>query len=249
MQKLYGKSCLITGTNRGLGKAIMEEFAKEGANIYAHARRETSEFVSLTEEVASKCGVSITPVYFDMTDYSAMKTAIMDIMKRRESVDVLVNSAGIAHGGFLQSTPLGIIKDVFEVNFFSVISLSQLIVKLMTRNKTKGAIVNIASIAGLDLNQGNCAYGLSKASVIALTKLMAKEYTRGGIRVTAVAPGLIDTGMARQMEVKAGKAMVEDSLMKRLGRPEEVARLVAFLASDEASFISGEIVRIDGGKV
>lgn len=248
MGRLDNKNCLITGTNRGLGKALTEEFASEGANIYAHTRTKSNEFTDAMNGMAAKYGVKITPLYFDMTDYKAMKTAMAGILKSGEAVDVLVNSAGIAHGGFLQATSVQKIKEVFDVNYFSVIQLTQLVVKIMTIHKTKGAVVNIASVAGMDLKPGNCAYGMSKSSVIALTSLMAKEYTPQGIRVNAVAPGLLETDMADLMEDTAREQMISGSLMKRLGKPEEVAKVVSFLASDEASFVSGQTIRVDGGQ-
>ncbi len=248
MKRFCGKRVFITGTNRGLGNVLVNKFASEGADIYAHARTETNEFKDEMASVSEKNGVHIVPVFFDMTDYPKMKEAMLSIMKSQETIDVLVNSAGIAHGGFLQATPIQTIKNVFDVNFFSVIQLSQLVVKIMNVHKTEGAIINLASVAGQDLNPGNCAYGMSKASVAALTKLMSKEYTPLGIRVNAVAPGLLETDMAQQMEEKAKEKMIQSSLMKRLGKPEEVANVILFLASSEASFVSGQTIRVDGGQ-
>ncbi|MBQ3625824.1 MAG: SDR family oxidoreductase [Synergistaceae bacterium] len=243
---LNGKNCLVTGANRGLGKAVVEKFAQCGANVWACARSHREEFENFIQETAQKYSVDVTPLYFDVTEYQGTKAAVTEIMKSKRPLDVLVNCAGIAHGGFIQTTPIQTIKDVFEVNFFAVVQLTQLAVKLMARNK-KGSIINIASIAGIDLNEGNCAYGISKSAVIALTKVMSKEYAQFGIRVNAAAPGLLDTDMAKQMEDKAYQEMVSHSLLSRLGRPEEAANVIAFLASDEASFISGQVIRVDGG--
>ncbi len=244
--RLQNKNSFITGCNRGLGKAILVKFASEGSDIWAHARKETSGFKEFIKETADKYNVEIRPVYFDILDTASMKEAVKGIMQSKIPVDILINNAGIAHGGLFHTVPVQQIRSVFDINFFAVMELSQLILKLMLR-KNSGSIVNITSVSGMDLSAGNCAYGVSKASLIAATRTLAAEYTPHGIRINAVAPGLLETDMAELMEGKAYNDMIERSLMNRLGKPEEVASVVAFLSSDEASFISGQVLRIDGG--
>lgn len=248
MNKLIGKNCLITGTNRGLGNVILEEFAEEGCSIiWAHARKKDIDFEENVKEISHKFQVDIRPIYFDLTEYTEMKDCIVtEIMKNKLSVDVLVNNAGVAHGGYFRATPVKDIEKIFDTNLFSVMNLTQLIAKFMFKNRC-GSIINISSIAGIDLDIGNCAYGLSKAALISLTTVMAKEFTPYGIRVNSVAPGLLETDMAKEMEEKAYQEMISHSLMKRLGKPKEVAKVVTFLASDDASFISGQTIRVDGG--
>lgn len=243
---LKGRTALITGTNRGLGKAFAEEFAKNGANVIAHARKETSEFCEACSDLEQKYAVRIMPVFFDLTDSTAMKTALRGLMASKTPVNILVNSAGIAHGGLFQMTSMTSIREVFEVNLFAHMELTQFLLRYMIKGGG-GAIINIASISGLDLLAGNCAYGVSKAAIIAFTRTLAAECGENGVRVNAVAPGLTDTEMANQMEEKAGNRMVERSAMKRRARPDEIAKAVVFLASDYASFINGTIMRIDGG--
>ena len=240
------KTVFVTGTNRGLGKAIIERFAKAHYNIFAHVRNLGNEAKSFFDDLSNSYGVNVYPIAFDVTDTQSMKNAIKKIYADGLKIDVLVNNAGVAHGGLFQMTPVTKIREVFDVNLFSMLELTQIVSRFMVRQKS-GAIINIGSIAGLDLEAGNCAYGTSKAAVIAFTKTIAKELAPYGIRVNAVAPGLLDTDMAKQMEEKAGKEMVVASAMKRLGKPEEVANTILFLASDEASFINGQILRIDGG--
>jgi len=243
---LKGRTVFITGTSRGLGRAFVEAFAREGANVVAHARKETPEFVAWADEMARKYGVTITPVYFDMTDLEAMKVEVRKLIAAKIPVNVLVNSAGVAHGGLFQMTPVAKIREVFEINFFAHIELTQFLLRYMMR-AGNASIINIASISGLDLLPGNCAYGVSKAAVIAFTQTLASEVGAQGVRVNAIAPGLSDTDMAKQMESEAGRNMVEASAMKRLGRPSEIADVAVYLASDRASFVNGQVIRVDGG--
>ena len=131
---LNGKNILITGTNRGIGKAMLIECAKNGANILAHARSKSDEFLKFIQQLASQYGVTITPIFFDMTDVKLMKEKIREIFKKKIKVDVLINNAGIAHGGFFQMTSISKIREVFDVNFFSHLELTQLTLKLMAKN-------------------------------------------------------------------------------------------------------------------
>ena len=243
---LSGKTAFITGTNRGLGKAFVETFATKGANVIAHARKKTPEFMRFIEETAQKNGVVVSPVFFDMTDSGALKAAVRSIVAAKTPVNVLVNSAGVAHGGLFQMTSMEKIREV-AVNLFAHMELTQQLLRYMMRFPG-GAIVNVASISGIDLKKGNCAYGVSKAALIAFTKTLAAEVAQSGLRVNAVCPGLTDTDMAGQMEQKAGAEMIARSAMNRLGNPREIAEVVAFLASDEASFVNGQIVCVDGGR-
>lgn len=245
---LKGKNALITGTARGLGKAFVEEFAKNGANVIAHARKETPEFMRMIAEVSQKYGVSVTPVFFDMTDAKAMKNAVRKIIADKTSVDILVNNAGVAHGGLFQMTAMSKIREVFEINLFSHMTLTQLLLRYMIK-RGGGSVINIASISGMDLLAGNCAYGVSKAALIAFTQTLAAECGTNGIRVNAIAPSLVSTQMAGLMEEKAGKAMLAASAMKRFAEPAEIAKIAVFLASDNASFINGQTIRADGGHV
>ena len=245
---LLNKNAFVTGCSRGIAKVMLEEFAKKGVNLFAHARHETPEFIEFTKNLENKYSVFVKPVFFDITDYSATKSVIASIMKEKTPIDILVNSAGIAHGGLFQMTPINQIKEVFEVNLFAQMNLTQLVLKIMKRQES-ASIINMGSLLGINMSAGASAYGVSKAALIAWTQTLAAELGDSHIRVNAVAPALVDTDMATLMEHKAKQGMLDQSAMKRMATPHEVAKVVLFLASDDASFINGQVIKIDGGSV
>jgi len=238
------KAVFITGTSRGIGKATVRVFAENGWNVIAHARTCTDQFGEYLVELASLHKVTITPVYFDMLDSEAMKGCISELKKEKVTIDALVNNAGIAHGSLFQMTPISAIKDVFNTNLFAHMELTQLVLKIIA--KESASITNIASVAGIDFRSGNSAYGVAKAAMIAWTKVLQAEL-RGRVRVNAVAPGLTETDMALEMEEKLQAITLSRAVISRLAKPEEVAKAIYFLASDEASFITGQVLKVDGG--
>jgi len=246
---LANKTALITGSNRGIGLSILENFAQQGCNIYAHSRKESEEFKIKTKEMALKYGVKINHINFDLRNSSDIREAIMPIIKSKTPIDILINSAGIIHGGLFQMTQVSSIRDVFDINFFGMLEITQLISRYMVRNK-RGSIVNIASVAGIDLSAGNSAYGVSKAAVIAFSKTLSDELSKFGIRVNAIAPSLTNTDMAQTSEAKKERELLSMSTndpFERMAKTSEIADLVSFLASDNSSFINGQVIRIDGG--
>lgn len=240
------RTVLITGCNRGIGKEAVRLFAANGYNLICCIRKENEEFSAFISEMKASYQIDVDILYFDMTDEESIKEALKPILKEKRQIDVLVNNAGIATGGFLQMTSMKQLKEVFQINYFSHVLVTQLVTKLMMRQKS-GCIINMGSVAGLDNFAGYTAYGASKAAMMAFTKTIARELAPYNIRVNAIAPGLTDTGMAGQMEEKAWKEMVARTDMNRLGKPREIAQMMLFLASDEASFITGQVYRVDGG--
>ncbi len=243
---MQGKTVLITGCRRGMGLSMVEVFAANGANIYAHAREADDVFIEKMAAIADHHQVAIWPVSFDMTDYGAMKLAIKNIMSDKRPLDAVINNAGITLNGLFQMTSEAQLREQFEVNFFSVYLFNQYIVRMMVRNQ-RGSIVNIASTAGEDGNPGKSAYGASKAALIAMTKSIAAELGEKGIRANCIAPGITDTDMLMTMPAHVIEEAKNSADLRRAGIPAEIAEAALFLASDLSSYITGQTIRVDGG--
>lgn len=237
---------IVTGARTGIGRATVEKFASKNADIWACARCYDPAFEADMCMLEQTYHVQIKPIYFDLRKEDEIKTAIKGIFSEKKKIDVLVNNAGIPHGAFLFMTSMKELREVFEVNFFSQVLITQMVAKVMTRQK-EGSIVNLASVAGLDGDAGYTAYGSSKAAMAFFTKVISQELAGFGIRVNAVAPGLIETRMMDCMEEQARRTMIEGASLKRVGKVEEVADVIYYLSSEEASFITGQILRVDGG--
>lgn len=246
MKRFENKNIVITGSSRGIGLAILELFAQEGANIAACSNRRTDVIINQYKEIAAKNNVQITPFFFDMSDEDAVREGVKEVKNTMPIVDVLVNNAGISHIAPFMMSKMEDLHHVFQINYFSQMVLTQGLLGCL--KKAKGAsIVNMTSIAGLDGGIGVTAYGSSKAAIALTTKVLAQELAFFKIRINAVAPAMVDTDMASNMGDKAIENTKNATALKRLANPEEVAKLVLFLASDEASYITGQIARVDGG--
>lgn len=243
---LRGKTVLITGCNRGIGRETLTRFASQGTHIVACVRTDSEEFSLHLNTLRESYGVNIEVVHIDLTCPESITAAMREIFRKKIVIDILVNNAGVAFGGFFSMTSMSKIREVFEINFFSQVQITQYVAKWMQKRKC-GTIINMASIAGIDGMEGFTAYGSSKASLVYFTKMLSKELAVGGIRVNAVAPGLINTELVKQLDDRAVTKMVGQSSLSRLGTTAEIAELVLFLASDSSHFINGQIIRIDGG--
>lgn len=241
------QNVVITGSNRGIGRAIMEAFAEIGANIFACARCETEDFVYAVCDLRAKYGVAITPIYFDMASDDEIKVGAKKILSITKNIDVLVNNAGVSHSGLFNMTSMDKLREVFQVNFFSQVLFTQIISRAMMRQKS-GCIINIASVGGVEAKSGYLAYGSSKAAFIWETRCLAAELGQYNIRVNAVAPGLVDTEMGHVKSDTEIEKVINRTPLSRIANKEEIARVVLFLASESASFITGEIIKVDGGR-
>lgn len=250
METFEKKSVFITGANRGIGLATVHAFSKEGYDIIAHSRCETHSVNRVYREIEDQYNVSVTNVYFDLNDLSEINIKLRNFLSTKPRIDILVNNAGVIHGGLFLMTPMEEIQKVFNINFFGTLAVTQLIGKYMLRKK-RGAIINVGSVAGEDLASGNVAYGISKSCIISLTKLLAKELGAYGIKVNCVSPSLTNTDMALTKEASKEYKEILDSkgAFQRLVEPEEVAQVIKFLASWDARFINGQVLRVDGGNI
>ncbi len=243
---LKGKTAVITGCLRGIGRTTMDLFAENGANIFACSQMEDEDFLMHISELSEHYAVSITPIFFDLLDEDSIKAGMKQILSSKQPIDILVNIAGMTQNALFQMTSLSKMRDLFEVDFFSQILISQSIVRVMLKQKS-GSIINISSIAGIDGNLGQIAYSAAKAALIGATKTMALELGSSGIRVNAVAPGIIDTDMTRSLSNEIKSELIAPAALCRLGTKEEVANVLLYLGSDLSEYVTGQVIRIDGG--
>lgn len=248
MERLLEKKvCIITGAAQGIGHAIAERFAADGAVVYACDMKEGT-MDSWAAECGERYGTKVVPVYFDVTDATAVKNAFMSAFKAEGRIDVLVNNAGVVFNKKIGMIMRPETELMFRVNVIAVIEMIQLVSRLMARNGG-GSIVNIASVTAVLGSAGQSAYSATKGAIMSFTKSAAKELAPMGIRVNAVAPGIVKTERFAELYEESGDkidARIQKIALGRLGAPEDVADACSFLASDRASYISGQILGVDG---
>ncbi len=231
-----------------MGMATLELFAEQGANIWACARKPSDGFEARLKEIALVNAVEIYPLYFDLDNPDEIKVASKTLVSARAPIDILVNNAGISINALLQMSTLDVLNRQISSNFVGPMLLTQYVSKIMGKYGG-GNIINIASIAGIDGPQGRVGYGGSKAALVCATKVMSKEFAPKGIRVNAIAPGVIATDMLEgNMTAEVIQETIDQTCLKRLGKSSEIANVSLFLASGLSSYITGQVIRVDGGK-
>lgn len=246
MEMFKEKVVCVTGADGGIGREITKKFAAEGATLVLTSIAETPAFNEFVAGLKKDYQVEVYPFCFDLSDEEAIKDGIKAIKALKLKINVLINNAGMPHLAIVPFTKMADVKKVFQVNYFAQFQITQGLLSIMAKDGN-GVILNAASIAGIDGDPGNAVYGATKASMILFTKVLSKELAPQGIRVNAVAPGLTSTPFADVMGDKAKASMEQISSMGRLATPKEIANTYFFLASDEASFINGQVIRVDGG--
>jgi 3-oxoacyl-[acyl-carrier protein] reductase len=243
---LEGKVAFVTGSTRGIGWETARTLARHGATVVLNGHASQEIVDQRAAEVAGEFGTSCFGLLADAGDASAVKSCYAQIFTRFKRLDILVNNAGVMQEGLLGMIPEKAMRETLEVNVMGPILHLQEASRLMARNKN-GSIVNVTSIMGRFGAEGLTVYSASKAALIGLTLSSAKELAPKNIRVNAVAPGFIDTDMTRNMPEKAHAQRLAGIKMNRIGTPGEVADAIAFLASDLARYVTGQILGVDGG--
>ena len=239
---LKGKTALITGANGGIGRSIVNLFLKNNANVICLIRNSDKQFNKYIKRLSK----NITVIESDLTDEINLKTQVEKAFSNKKKLDILVNNAGKASGSIIEMTSQKNLKEIFNVNFFSQIRLTQLVLKYL-KNSKKPSIINIGSVSAKIADRGTLAYGCSKIAMMHATKIMANEFSNYKIRVNGICPNATNTKMLKKMDSKSRDALISKSFMKKPCEPIDVANLILFLSSKNSEYINGQIIFMDGG--
>ncbi|MFI3116196.1 MAG: SDR family NAD(P)-dependent oxidoreductase [Clostridia bacterium] len=239
---LSNKNIVITGAQQGIGFETMKIAVSLGATVFACYLDEKDDFMLLAEKESN-----IIPIHLDLSDNNSIKNAVKEIRSHKKHISGLANIAGMTNDALFHMVTQGQLEQIFQINLFSQIVFSQYITKLMLQNDEPSSVVNISSISGLDGNIGQTAYSATKSAWVGVTKTMSKELSPKGIRVNAVAPGVIKTPMTDVLTDENIQSKIEKTALNRIGEADEVAKTICYLLSNNASYITGQIIRVDGG--
>lgn len=245
MKLLEGKVALITGAARGIGKAIALKYAQEGCNI-AFTDLVIDENGKKTEEEIAAFGVKVKGYASNAADFEACHNVVAEVVKDFGRLDILVNNAGITKDGLMMRMTEAQWDAVINVNLKSAFNFVHAVAPVMMRQRT-GSIINMASVVGVHGNAGQCNYSASKAGMIGLAKSIAQELGSRGVRANAIAPGFIITDMTAQLSEEIRNEWCQKIPLRRGGTPEDVANIATFLASDMSSYVTGQVIQVDGG--
>lgn len=245
MKLLEGKVALITGAARGIGKAIALKYAQEGCNI-AFTDLVIDENGKKTEEEIAAFGVKVKGYASNAADFEACHNVVAEVVKDFGRLDILVNNAGITKDGLMMRMTEAQWDAVINVNLKSAFNFVHAVTPVMMRQRS-GSIINMASVVGVHGNAGQCNYSASKAGMIGLAKSIAQELGSRGVRANAIAPGFIITDMTAQLSEEVRNEWCQKIPLRRGGTPEDVANIATFLASDMSSYVTGQVIQVDGG--
>ena len=237
---------LITGATGGIGEAIAKAFAESGYNIALHYNKSEEKALLLKAELEKEFGVKVIPVKADLCSNDEIEALAKKALSELGAIDVLINNAGIAHQELFQLCSDEKVKEIFDVNIMSAMKLTKEILPTMIKNHS-GRIINISSMWGICGASCEVHYSASKSAIIGFTKALSKEVGPSGITVNCICPGFIDTKMNAHLDEESIREIVESTPMMRKGTGDDVAYLCEFLASEKASFITGQIISVDGG--
>ncbi len=244
---LKNHTAMITGSSGGIGSKTIEIFSKNNANIIACSRKLDKNFDIFCRDLEKKYQNKIFNYYFDVLNEKEFKASLEKINLNHQNIDILVNAAGEVSNDLFQMTTNDKFKQIFEVNYFSQIKIIQSVLKKMIKNK-RGSIINISSSSAFEFNIGRSAYSSAKSAIIALSNVLSREVGRFNIRVNTISPGLTNTKMLNNSSTKEViNQKIKEISLKRIAEPEEIAKTILFLASDQSSYITGEVIKIDGG--
>ena len=245
---LKDKVAFITGSTRGIGWATAREFARQGATLILNHRSSPTLLEERSRELETEFHGTVIGLVADATEAAAVKNCYLEIFRRFKRLDILVNNAGILRDGLLGMIAEGTMREVIDTNLVGAFAHLQEASRLMVRNR-QGSIINLSSIMGRFGSDGQTVYAASKAAVIGMTMAAAKELAPKNIRVNAIAPGFIDTEMTRQLPPEKFQQRLASIRMGRIGTAEEVAQVMVFLASDMSSYMTGQVLGVDGGMI
>lgn len=245
MKLLEGKTAIITGASRGIGRGIAEVFAKYGANV-AFTYSSSAEAAKILEDELTALGVKAKGYQSNAADFNEAQKLVDDVVATFGTVDILINNAGITKDNLLMRISEEDFDHVINVNLKSVFNMTKAVQKIMLKNRA-GSIINMSSVVGVKGNAGQTNYAASKAGVIGFTKSVALELGSRNIRCNAIAPGFIETEMTAKLNEEVVQGWRENIPLKRGGTPEDVANACAFLASDMSAYVTGQVMNVDGG--